>query len=718
MKRIDSVPSGAFEPWRMWVLYGLMFLVFGFYAARLFSLQIIEGETYVARAEENRTARINIPTQRGIIYDRNGVILARNIASYNVVITPASLPGYVGDVTESGEIVNMDSPVQEIYRQLESLIDVPVSNGLLTKEVVSAWSPCATDLGIAQVSVIGYTNSPYNPVRIKCNVDQKTAMIIRERATDWPGVGIEIEPIRDYPTGALTSEVVGFLGPIPAAEEAYYRELGFQPNRDKVGYAGVEASLNDILIGTNGFRVVERDSAGKILRDLEPPVQPVPGNNVRLTIDTRLQQVALESLKYWMKYQNNRLYPEEPGKYSSGVVIAMNPKTGEILAMVSYPTFENNRLARFIPAYYYQQLQEDPHKPLLNHAISAEHPPGSVFKIAPAIGILNEGVVTPDTIINDPGKITLENRYAENDPTAQSRDYVCWVYRDTNAGHGDVDFLRGVAQSCDVYFYKVGGGYQDEVPGNGLGIWRLGEYARALGFGEQTGIELPGEEDGLIPDPDWKRRSVGENWATGDTYIATMGQGYMLSTPLQVLVAFATLANDGKRMQPTIIREILDSEGNVIRPFEPRLQVDITKEPLINIYDENFHVTGEKRVVEPWVIEKAKEAMRMVVVDGTSTKIFEDVDVEMPSAGKTGTAEYCDNVAQEKGICDFGLWPAHAWYVGYAPYNDPEIAVVAFVYNGDEGAVLSAPIVKDVMLAYFRMKAADSGSSEQTVTLP
>ena len=722
MKRLDSVPSGAFEPWRLWILYGVMAVVFGFYALRLFSLQIIEGPSFVARADENRTAQTNIPTQRGIIYDRNGIVLARNIASYNVVITPANLPGYVGDVVpdgaEEGQIVNLESPVQEIYRQLENLIDVPVSNGLLTDDTVKEWSPCNTDFGIAQVALIGYTNSPYNPVRIKCNVDQHTAMVIRERATDWPGVGIEIEPIRDYPTGSLTSEVIGFLGPIPAAEEAYYRELGFQPNRDKVGYAGVEASLNDILIGTNGYRVVERDSAGKVLRDLEPPVQPVPGNNVRLTIDTRLQQVALESLKYWMPYQNQRLYPMEPGKYSSGVVIAMNPKTGEILAMVSYPNFENNRLARFIPAYYYEQLQEDPHKPLLNHAISAEHPPGSVFKMAAAIGILNEGVVTLDQVVDDPGKITLENRYAENDPTAQARDYVCWIYKSTNAGHGDVDFMRGVAESCDVYFYKVGGGYKEEIPENGLGIWRLGEYSRALGYGEPTGIELPGEEDGLIPDPDWKRRNQGENWATGDTYISTIGQGFVLSTPLQVLMSFATLANDGKRMQPTIIREVLDSEGNVIRPFEPKLQVDITQEPVINIYDENFHLTGEKRVVESWVVEKAKEAMRFVVTGGTAKDVFADVDVEMPSGGKTGTAEYCDNVAQEKGLCDFGKWPAHAWYAGYAPYNDPEIAVVAFVYNGDEGAVLAAPIVKDVMLAYFRMKAADAGTGEQTAPLP
>jgi penicillin-binding protein 2 len=324
--------------------------------------------------------------------------------------------------------------------------------------------------------------------------------------------------------------------------------------------------------------------------------------------------------------------------------------------------------------------------------------------MAPAIGILNEDVVTLNQIVTDPGKITITEKFSTNDPGFQ-RDYVCWTYKDTNAGHGDVDFYKGVYESCDVYWYKVGGGYPGEVE-QGLGIWRISEYARALGYGARTGIELPGEASGLMPDPTWKRINVGENWSTGDTYIATMGQGYVLSTPLQVLVSFATLANDGKRMQSTLVREVLDSEGNIVKPFQPKLQVDITKTPVISLYDERSRITGEKITVEPWVIQEAQEGMRQVVTLGTSKVQFEGETI--PSAGKTGTAEYCDDIANKQNLCLPGRWPAHAWYAGYAPYDNPEIAVVAFVYNGKEGSTVSAPIVRRIMEAYFELKAVDA----------
>ncbi len=675
---------------RVAVFYALILVVMIYYVFRLFTLQIVSGEDYKTRAEDNRTMELTLPTQRGLIYDRNGFILARNVPSYNLTIVPANLPEDEG-------------AVQEIYRQLSALIDIPVNSGEINDETVRNFTPCQTDLGISQIVYIGESLAPFNPVRVKCDIDESVAKAIAEKSEDLPGVEVEIESIREYPTGSTTAQVVGFLGPIPAVEQEYWEDLGFVANRDKVGYAGVENSLNDILIGKNGLRVVEVDNAGKILRDLVPPVEPVPGNSVRLTIDTRLQTIAEAALVNEMNSWNLRLGEQ---KYSSGAVIAMNPKTGEVLALVSYPSYENNRMARFIPAYYFEQLQKDPFKPLFNTAISAEHPPGSVYKMATAVGILNEGVVTPDQKINDPGVIRIEEKFFENDPNPRSREYVCYIYKSTGGGHGDLDFLGGVAQSCDVYFYKVGGGYKDEVP-EGLGIWRMGEYARALGYGQVLGIELPGEQDGLIPDPNWKRVTVGENWSTGDTYIATIGQGYVLSTPLQVLVSVATLANDGKLMRPTIVREILDRNGEVIKPFQPDMLWDITKDPKIHVYDENFYQTGELKTVEPWVVDLVKRAMREVVTNGTAREIFEGFAI--PSAGKTGTAEYCDDIAREKNLCVPGSWPAHAWYVGYAPFDDPEIAVVAFVYNGDEGARLAAPVVRSVMEGYFNLKAIDTG---------
>jgi penicillin-binding protein 2 len=340
-----------FEFWRMLVIYGAMLVVFLFYGFKLYTYQVLDGPSYQAQAEENRTTRISLPTQRGTIYDRNGFVLARNVPSYNLTITPANLP------TDTGAL-------EEIYRQLSELVGMPINQGEITEQTVRAFKPCESEFGISQVVFIADTNWPYRPVRVKCNIAEKAAMIILEKADDWPGVGIEVDPIREYPTGWLTSEIIGFLGPIPATLEDIYRDLGFVPGRDKVGYAGVESSLDTYLLGVNGTRLVEVDNAGKGLRDLESPVDPIAGYNVKLTIDTRLQMAAKNALLIEMKEWNAYLREE---RMTNGVVIAMNPKTGEILALVSQPTFENNRMARLIPADYYQQLALDPKKPLFNH---------------------------------------------------------------------------------------------------------------------------------------------------------------------------------------------------------------------------------------------------------------------------------------------------------------------------------------------------------------
>jgi penicillin-binding protein 2 len=673
-----------FQGWRFLVLYILIATIFGFFLLRLFDIQILQGEDFIAQADDNRTKVINEPAVRGTIYDRNGYILAQNVPSYNIVVIPGYLPEDEGNI-------------QAIFRELSELIDMPVSQGETDDETVRNFTPCYSDLGITEVVYIATTNWPYQATPLKCNVSKEVAMVVMENREDWPGIDVEVEPVRQYPTGDLTSEIVGFLGPIPAALEDYYVEQGFVANRDKVGYAGVEQTLNDILAGKNGTRVVEVNVAGEEIRNIEEPIDPIPGNDVYLTIDTRLQAVAREALigeiEFWNEYSGKTIS-------NSGVVIAMNPQTGEVLAMVSYPNYENNRLERIIPAYYYQQLSADPQRPLLNQAISSEFPPGSVYKIAPALGILNEGVVTPEYEIECPGTITLLEKFYENDP-GQPRPYVCW----DRSGHGLVNFRWGVAYSCDIYWYKVGGGYQDEVPGDGLGIWRMGEYARALGYGSLTGIELPGEADGLVPDPTWKRINKGENWSTGDTYIATMGQGYVLATPLQVLNSISTVANGGNLMEVTVVNKITEPDGTIVQDFLPSVRWNITEDPVINVYEDS-QPTGEKKTVEPWVVELTNEGMRLVVTDGTADDQFQGD--QNASAGKTGTAEYCDDVAQEKGLCKFGAWPSHAWYVGYAPWDNPEIAVVAFVYNGTEGSTVAAPIVRKVIDAYFELKAADT----------
>lgn len=326
-----------FETWRLSVIYIVVFLALSGLLFRLVNLQVFQSSDWAARAVDNYTNEVSVPAPRGIIYDRNGFILARNLASYNIVITPASLPAD-------------DSDIQRVYRELSELIDVPVGDfvandplsdaiflsvpgGLLTEETLEEaklFAACVPGPSIAQMVALQDTLAPFSPVKVKCNVSEEIARIVEERSVDWPGVAVDIEPIRDYPTGSLTAHLIGFLGPIPALLEDEFRAKGFIPNRDKIGYAGVEDSMQDILAGRNGLRVVQIDVAGQEIRNLEPPIAAVPGHNVYLTIDTRLQAAAeatlLEEIRFWNTYFNRV-------QISSGVIIAMNPKTGEILAM-------------------------------------------------------------------------------------------------------------------------------------------------------------------------------------------------------------------------------------------------------------------------------------------------------------------------------------------------------------------------------------------------
>ena len=712
-------PQYQTQPWRLWVIYGIVVLVMGSLLFRLINLQVLQEVGWFDQAVENYTTTDSIPPARGIIYDRNDYILAGNIASYSVVITPANLP-------------DSDADIQNIYRDLSVLIDVPATQG--TIEEAKLVAECVPGPGIAQLVALGDSLAPYRPVRVKCDVDEEIARIVRERAVDWPGVSVETDPIRDYPTGSLTANVVGFLGPIPASLEEEYRDRGFIPNRDKIGYAGVEAALDEILTGTPGRRTVQIDVAGKELRNLEAPIAPVPGNNLKLTIDTRLQAAAeavlLTEIQSWNDYYGRI-------RISSGVIIAMHPKTGEVLAMVTYPTYENNRMSRFIPALYYEQLSQDPRRPLLNNAIQAEYPPGSVFKISTATGAINEGVVRLGQEIFAPGQLELCEKFSPNDPCTanNTRPFVDWIYDTNPDGFGIVDFYRCIAFSSNVCFYKLGGGYEDEIE-EGLGIVRLGEYARAIGYGQPSGIELIGEQDGLIPSPQWKRINQGENWSTGDTYIASVGQGYVLGTPLQVLMSGATIANDGKLMQPTIVREVTDSEGKVIEqwfnpedfsiterpvpgshqisPFIPNIKWDTTIDPMIEGYscDQGYcDQTGQFKTIQPSSIRAVQTGMRMAVTDprGTLNRIFGNFPIAV--AGKTGTAEYCDDVALEANRCQFGQWPTHSWTLAYAPFDDPEIIIMAFAYNGGEGASVAGPMVFRTMEAYFELKAIDIAQS-------
>jgi len=684
----------SISPWRIRLVYAVMAVMLVAFIVRLFQLQIVEGARYKELADDNRFDTQNIPAPRGVIYDRNGSLLVRNIPRFDVMVTPADLP-------------DSQAEIDAILRRLAELTGVPYS-----QEGEKA-AECIPGRGIVQLVAEGASIEPYKAWPVACDVDEQVARILREAQIDMPGVAVITLPVREYTTGVLTAAIIGYLGPISELNRAHYESLGFESGRDKVGYAGIEFLYQDTLAGRNGQQLVEEDVAGKLLRQVGSLTQPQPGNSLRLTLDTRLQAAAETALLKRMEFINS--YAGEI-RTPVGVVIAMNPQTGEILAMATQPSYENNRLARFIPESYYNQLVANERgKPLINHAIADIQPPGSTFKLVTAIGALNEGVIDPEQELHDPGKITIANRYFPNDP-GRAKEFVCWK----SDGHGEVDLLHAIAFSCNVYFYKIGGGFEDEVADEGLGIDRIVLYAHALGYGSRLGIDLPGEAAGLVPDRDWKRINQGESWSTGDTYNATTGQGSVLSTPLQVLNSVATIANGGKVMWPHIVKEILDGEGNLLQRNEPCLLWDIA-DGVVTPAEEigagcmqipegllpTFAQSPDKNVAS-WAIKLVQEGMRLVVTEGTASTYAQLENIS--SAGKTGTGEFCDKVAREKGLCEPGNWPTHSWYAAYAPYENPEIAVIAFVYNGGEGAVTSGPIVRQVLEAYFTLKAIDAAN--------
>jgi penicillin-binding protein 2 len=662
LRRLNTRQETRFRPTRHLVFTLVVVLSFAILTARLYQIQFLQRDEFETRADENRFDEISIPAARGIIVDRYDQPLAINVPSANVTVTPALLP---------------DDELEEmaILERLSSLLGVPVSGELNTVD----------ERGIPQRSLLtmvreGQGIAPFQPVVVKSDVDQDIARVILAEQSSLPGVDIDWVSARDYPAGAAAAHVIGYMGPIPEHLAEDYEAQGYVLDRDRIGYDGVEFSLQDLLAGRPGLQRVERDVAGEIIRTVGEPRQPEPGYSIRLTLDVELQKAAQQRLTD-MIAAVREARPNDPIGFGQGVVIAMNPRTGEILAMVSWPTYDNTRFARNIDYPYYLRVSEDPLHPLFNQAVNSLYPPGSIFKVITALGALEEGVVTPDQIVTDPGEIQLENRYYPNEPS-QSQTFVCWL----ETGHGNVDMIHGIAWSCDVYFYKIGGGYEGEVDGIGLGIERLSTWMENFGLGDYTGVELAGENPGVIVGPAWKRRVWGENWSTGDNYNAAFGQGYITATPLQMINVLNTIANDGVRTRPTLIREIIDTDGRVVQGFEP----DVVGELPASL--ENIRVI--------------QQGMRAAVTieGGTALPAQEDYLPYVPIAGKTGTAEFCDNVAAALDRCIPGQWPSHAWYMSYAPYGDPEISVIAFLYNGGEGSSIALPVASRVMDDYFRLK--------------
>jgi len=425
-------------------------------------------------------------------------------------------------------------------------------------------------------------------------------MIIMEENLDLPGVQVSVRSQRQYVEGELLSHGIGYVGSIPAkqADDYVNRPFNDYAPQDKVGLMGVERTFEQVLRGRKGQRQLEIDVLGREVR-VVGEVPPEPGDNLILTIDLDIQRVAEDALRQEMS----------KGRARSGVVIAMNPQNGQILALVSLPNYDDNLFIGGISVDDYERLTQDAFRPLLNHAISGVYPPGSTFKIVTAAAALQEEVIQPNTYINDPGTIWLPNKFFPDDPSL-AQPFYCWY----EPGHGRLNVVGALAQSCDVFFYEVGGGYYDFV---GLGEERLGEYAQLFGFGQPTGIELPGESSGLVPTRKWKRLTYGESWVTGDTYNMAIGQGAILATPLQVLNALAAVANGGTLYRPQLVYQVQNADGEVVEGFQP----DIIR---------RLPVAAEK-------LDLVRQGMRLAVLNGTARNASL---LEAAVAGKTGTAEF------------------------------------------------------------------------------
>jgi penicillin-binding protein 2 len=630
-------------------LLGLIIL--GFFAAftrRLWQFQFVQGQEYRREAEEQSTKLITVPASRGIIYDRTGERLVRNVPSFRITVVPAYLP-------------DDEEQAREVLVRLAVLLGVPYTTADREGEGDE------TVLGIHEmIEEVPYV-APYRPIVIERNVEREKALLVAQEASTLPGVSVEVESVRDYPYGTVLSQILGYLLPIPEEAEQVYREEGYDPATDRIGTAGIEATYEDYLRGQKGEQIVEEDVLGRVLRVVEERAAPVPGDNVTLTIDLGLQQAVDEAL---------RLGLEQAGS-PRGVVIAMNPQTGEILAMASRPTYDNNIFVKGVSQRDWERWQDD-HRPLINHAISDAVPPGSVFKIVMAPAALQEGVLTARTQLSCPGRIVVPNKYYPNDP-GQAQPFYCW----NEAGHGSLDVVGGIAHSCDVFFYKTGGGFE-ETDFDGLGVERIATYARLFGMGVPSGVELPAESGGLVPTSDWKRHTYGESWSTGDTYNLSIGQGFLEVTPLQMLNAVNVVANGGTLYRPQVVHHVTNTEGDTTQPFE----ADIVR---------TLPVSEE-------YLALVREGMEGAVAYGTAA-LRGQID-GLRIGGKTGTAQFCDDI-----MCGVGFeQPEHAWFAAFAPIEEPEISVIVFLYNGGEGSVAAVPVAREMLAHYFGVGEEDETS--------
>ena len=596
--------------WRLTILKVGLLLVVALLALRLWHLQVREGPYYRDLSENNRTRSVILEPARGLIYDRHGVLLANNVPSFNLYVT-------LEDVHDR----------EALIKRLVGLI------GLDETTLRKKLSERASKLLLR---------------KLKGGLTLREAALIESHRLDLPGVIIRAESQRNYPTGLIAAHVLGYVGEV-SAEQLEREEFGDLHQGSIIGQYGVESTYDRFLRGRAGQKAIEADALGHEKRTVEVQ-KPEAGDDLYLTIDFRLQKLAED------------LLGEE-----AGAIVALDPTTGDVLALASQPAFDPNVLSRELTARQWEEIVQDEGHPLTNRATQGQYPPGSTFKIVMAAAALETKTIDPSTSIRCTGGYQFGRR----------------LYKDWKAGgHGLMAVRQAIVDSCDVFFYTVG---------QRMGIDTIASYADRFGLGRETGIELPSERVGIVPSAAWKEKARGEPWLPGETISASIGQGYVTVTPIQMAQLIATVGNNGVSFRPRLVRAVMERATGRSQELPA--------------------VARDRLTVKPETLELIREALADVVTEGTARRAKSSL---VTIAGKTGTAQ---TVASRPGPEEDlpKKFRDHAWFVSYAPTVAPRIAVTVLVEHMGHGGSAAAPLAKEMIETFMKLTPrepliAESGS--------
>ena len=607
VQEIEERDDAALDQLKKRLLAAAVVVLFFFLVImlRLWFLQIISGDEYEKRAYGNRVRIRQVAPPRGHILDRFGREIVTNRPSFNVAL------------------IQEDShDLSDVLERLAPVLDM---------EVTQLWEKVREASG----------NPRYVPVLLKEDIDWKTLAYLENHNHEFSGIRTEVQPVRVYHYDDLAANVIGYLGSISKKELAA-SDRDVYSGGDIIGKRGLEKLREPDLRGEKGHSYTEVDAKGFEQQMLKAE-EPLPGREIRLTLDVDLQQIAESYMAAGEK---------------SGAVVAMEVNTGRVLAAVSTPTIHIEDFLGGISTKKWQALLDNRKHPLINKVAQATYPPGSTYKMVTALAGLAKGVIDEDTVFYCPGRYSFGNR-----------TYRCWKH----SGHGPMNLQQAIAQSCDVYFYQVG---------QRVGVDGLAEYAKKLGLGKRTGIEMEYEKSGLAPTKKWKLKNRKSKWQEGETLSVAIGQGFNLTSPLQICLMTATLANGGKVYRPQIVEQVVDPEGNIVESFTPE-------------------ITSELKGVDRY-LKLIRNGMEEVVQGkrGTARKVAID---GLRIAGKTGTAQVV-KIAQYRHLKEEDIpykYRDHAWFTCFAPADNPEIAVTVLVEHGLHGGSGAGPIARAVLKQYF-----------------